>query len=95
MQKNGTLLKRVREFVASSNSVLNRDMLNVSGNYRTDNGRRLVEVTIDMSIVYSGLIQNMCLNTHSTFYGITQNVGRICVLLSDKTEEDESYQEKE
>ena len=95
MQKNGTLLKRVGEFVARSNSILNRDMLSVSGNYRTDNGRRLVEVTIDMSTVYSGFIQNMCSHTSTTFYGITQNVGRISVLLSDKTEEDESNQEKE
>lgn len=84
MMKKQTTLQRVKQWAQGTNSVLKRPMISVSGTYRMEDGKRLVEVIFGMGIILAGLIDVMLNHTHTSLYGITRQDGKVCLLLQDK-----------
>lgn len=87
--KNNTLLNRVNQYVAETNSTLVGNRLKVSEHYKMVDGIRCVEVILEGNFIYKKRIELLCDHTCTILHAITLQDRNIRMLLKDKRKDSE------
>lgn len=85
MKHNETALKRVKQYVNSTNSILTQNLLKVSASYRIVEDVRCVEIVLDGNLILGARIELLCDHTDTSFFAFAlTDSGKPCILLTER-----------
>lgn len=82
--KKAAFLNRVKQYVDGINSILVKNKLKVSKQYKMVDGIRCVEVILDGNFIYKDRIELLCDHTDSTLRALRLQDSQICMFFEER-----------